>query len=166
MVAAMELILLLLAFACIAVGGVFLSFSDFVMRGLALASPAAGAEAMQQINRTVYRSLFLTTFLVLAPLSLGFAVYAALFLDGTARAASIAAALVYLGGVFLVTIRGNVPMNQRLDGLEADSDPGRSYWSQYCLHWTRLNHIRTLGCFTSGALFAIAALAQSPGAGT
>ncbi|MEM1188511.1 MAG: anthrone oxygenase family protein [Pseudomonadota bacterium] len=166
MAGATELILLQLALASTAIGGVFLSFSDFVMRGLALASPAAGAEAMQQINRTVYRSLFLTTFLLLAPLSLGCAVYAALFLDGTPRAASIAATVIYLSGVFLVTVRGNVPMNQRLDVLEADSDAGRSYWSQYCLHWTRLNHVRTLGCFTTGALYAVAAVAQSFGAGT
>lgn len=38
------------------VGGVFQSFSDFVMRGLMLAEPAGGMESMQQLNRTVFRS--------------------------------------------------------------------------------------------------------------
>ena len=62
----------LLVLACLSialvsavVGGVFLSFSDFIMRGLALARPAGGIEAMQQINRTVLRSIFLTAFVLL-----------------------------------------------------------------------------------------------------
>ena len=45
------------------VAGVFLTFSDFVMRSLAASEAIAGAEAMQEINRKVYGSIFLTLFL-------------------------------------------------------------------------------------------------------
>ena len=41
------------------VAGVFLTFSDFVMRSLRAAEPAAGMDAMQWINRVVYRSVFM-----------------------------------------------------------------------------------------------------------
>ena len=44
------------------IAGVFLAFSDFIMRSLASAQPAAGAEAMQEVNRKVYRSIFLSLF--------------------------------------------------------------------------------------------------------
>ena len=51
------------------VAGVFLAFSDFVMRSLSDASPRAGIEAMQIINRKVYSSVFLVWLLGLAPVS-------------------------------------------------------------------------------------------------
>jgi len=37
------------------VGGVFLAFSDFIMRSLSLTSGVGGVEAMQVINREVFR---------------------------------------------------------------------------------------------------------------
>ena len=51
-------IFLLIQFAILAyalVGGVFLAFSDFVMRPLALTGGAGGVEVMQSINREVLR---------------------------------------------------------------------------------------------------------------
>lgn len=36
------------------VGGVFLAFSDFIMRALSVTSGHGGAEAMQAINREVF----------------------------------------------------------------------------------------------------------------
>ena len=48
------------------VGGVFLAFSDFIMRALSVTSGYGGAEAMQAINREVFRWVFMTLFLGLA----------------------------------------------------------------------------------------------------
>ena len=79
-----------LAAASIAAGlvaGVFLTFSDFVMRSLGASAPAAGMEAMQQINRKVYRSVFMVLLLGLVPVSLAIAVYAAVS-GGSAASAS------------------------------------------------------------------------------
>jgi hypothetical protein len=59
------------AFAMALVAGVFMAFSDFVMRSLRVAAPGAGIEAMQQINREVYGSVFLVGLLGLVPVSLG-----------------------------------------------------------------------------------------------
>ncbi|WP_298432569.1 hypothetical protein [uncultured Jannaschia sp.] len=56
----------ILAYA--ALGVVFLAFSDFIMR--ALARTSGGAEAMQSINREVFRIAFMALFLGMAPLSL------------------------------------------------------------------------------------------------
>ena len=41
------------------IAGVFLSFSDFIMRGLAQAAGTEGPAAMVGINRTVYHSIFM-----------------------------------------------------------------------------------------------------------
>ena len=55
--------------ACGLVAGVFLTFSDFVMKSLAASPPAGAIEAMQVINRKVYRTLFMALLLGMAALS-------------------------------------------------------------------------------------------------
>ena len=52
------IIFFLLQFAVLAyalLGGVFLAFSDFIMRSLAHTSGMGGVEVMQVINREVFR---------------------------------------------------------------------------------------------------------------
>ena len=141
------------------VASVFQSFSDFVMRGLVLAQPASGIDAMQQINRAVLRSVFLFTFLALAPVSVGIALYAGSALEGLAQQFIVAASIIYVISSFFVTILGNVPMNQRLDQLHAASAEGARYWQTYGVRWTRWNHVRTIGSMTASACYLLAAVA-------
>ena len=77
----------LIQFAILAyalVGGVFLAFSDFIMSALAMTSGHGGVEAMQVINREVFRWVFMALFLGLAVVSLVIAAYGAFALTGTA----------------------------------------------------------------------------------
>ncbi len=150
-----------LGFVSALVAGVFQSFSDFVMAGLARAKPAGGIESMQHINRTVFRSAFLISFLSLVPLTIGFALYAAVQTRGAGRAFVIAAAVTYVLAVFAVTIAGNVPMNKRLDRLDHASSEAASYWRTYCQAWTRWNHVRTMGSAATAASYLLAAAAFS-----
>lgn len=136
------------------VGGVFQSFSDFVMRGLLQGAAASGVESMQGINRTVFRSLFLTTFFVLVPLTLAIAYVALTQLDGGAQRFIVFGTIIYVALVFVVTIVGNVPMNERLAKLPAASSEAAEYWKTYGRNWTRWNHVRTIGSIvTSGSYF-------------
>ncbi len=154
----------LIYYACLGLGfltalvaGVFLSFSDFVMAGLARARPAGGMESMQHINRTVFRSVFLASFLLLVPCTAALAVYVALHADGPGRVLVLAAGVTYVVAVFAVTMLGNVPMNERLDRLNVASDASVAYWLHYRRSWTRLNHLRTLGSALTAALLLAAA---------
>ena len=66
-------IFILLQFSILAyalVGGVFLAFSDFIMRSLAHTSGIGGVDAMQVINREVFRWVFMALFIGMAPVSL------------------------------------------------------------------------------------------------
>ena len=146
-----------LGFITAIVAGVFLSFSDFIMAGLDRAKPGSGVDGMQQINRTVFRSIFLTTFLSLIPLTTGFALYAFARTDGMARNLILAATAAYLLSVVVVTAACNVPMNERLAKLPAGSDEARNYWHIYSHRWTRWNHVRTVGSVATSALFLLAA---------
>lgn len=140
------------------VAGVFLTFSDFVMRSLAAAPPAAGAEAMQQINRKVLVSVFMTLFFGLAIASLWAAYHAFSTMTGSAQIAAMSGALLYLIGVFGVTIFGNVPMNNRLDRMTFGGSEAQAYWPTYVQGWVGLNHVRTAASAAAASSFGIAAL--------
>lgn len=154
-----ETLLFLTGAAVIASGlvaGVFLTFSDFVMKSLAAAGPTGGIVPMQMINRKVYRSLFMALFLGLTVASLGLVVYAVTSLSGPERAWTVAGGVAYLVGVFLVTMICSVPMNNRLDVMEAAVTETATFWPDYVRSWTRWNHVRTAACAASSVFYLIA----------
>ena len=148
-------VFMLLQFAILAyamIGGVFLAFSDFIMRSLSLTGGTGGIVVMQTINREVFRWVFMAMFLGMAAGSLGIAAYGAVFIGGGPGALMIIAGLVYVVGSFGVTVFVNVPMNEALAGMAPSSDATREYWTgTYLPHWTFWNTIRTLACGLSAA---------------
>lgn len=140
------------------VSGVFLTFSDFVMRSLAGLARAAGAEAMQQINREIFRSVFMVLLLGTAPVATGLLIYAWIAGSGAATSWIIAGSLSYLGGAIAVTILGNVPMNERLDGIDLLSAEGQGYWRHYYRSWTRWNHLRAAAALITSVCYLLAAM--------
>ena len=141
----------ILAYALVA--GVFLAFSDFIMRSLAITNGTGGLEAMQVINREVFRWVFMTLFLGMAGVSIIIAGYAWVGLSGPASMLILMAALVYLFGCFGVTVAFNVPMNEALAGMDLSSDATRDYWQQtYVPRWTFWNSVRTGAAALSAAL--------------
>ena len=141
------------------IGGVFSAFSEFIMSALLRAEPAAGIEAMQHINRTVIKTQFVAGILLITPLSIFLAVHGLNNLDGGSRAAVLLAPVVYLPTVFLMTILGNVPMNNKLDRLDHTDPDAESYWREYGRVWTRRNHIRTMGSVMTATIYLAASVA-------
>lgn len=152
----------ILAYAVVA--GVFLAFSDFIMRALAKTSGHGGVEAMQAINREVFRWVFMTLFLGLAPLSLAISAYATFALTGPAATLITAAGAAYLLGCFAVTVFGNVPMNERLAGMDTTASATRDYWlGTYVPRWRFWNSVRTAACLISAALLMAGVYWLAPG---
>ncbi len=156
-----------IVYACLMVGlssalvaGVFQSFSDFVMKALIATNPVGGVEAMQRINQTVFRSVFLAMLLGLAPVTLGFAVYAYFNMSGHSQVFIITGAVIYVIGVFLVTMFGNVPMNNRLKNMDFAALETADYWRTYGKVWTNWNHIRTIGSVVTAMCFLLASVAS------
>ena len=131
------------------VGGVFLSFSDFLMRALNKVGEPAGSAAMKSINVEVFRIIFIPLFFALVPGTVATAAVSATGNDtGPARPWLLAASVIYCFGVFLVTGAGNVPLNNKLAALDGTAQT--QYWrSTYLPKWTRLNTIRTIACIVS-----------------
>ena len=145
------------------VGGVFSAFSEFIMAALQRAEPASGIEAMQHINRTVIRTQFVAGILLIAPISVLLALYGSTNLEGSAVFAIIGAPIIFVPTVLLMTIFGNVPMNNRLDRLDRQLPEAHTYWARYGRDWTRLNHIRTLGSVLTAGLYLFAAVNLAAG---
>lgn len=153
--------LVVLAYAL--VGGVFLAFSDFIMRALSMTSGQGGAEAMQAINREVFRWVFMVLFLGLAPVSLFIAVYGVIAVGQGPGLGMMLAGLVYVIGCFGVTVVFNVPMNETLAGMDAAEEATLEYWTRsYLPRWTFWNTVRSVACGLSAALllFSLVRVAQ------
>lgn len=149
------LVVQLSALACAILGGVFLAFSDFLMRSLSLATQPAGVEVMQVINREVFRFVFIPLFLAMVPVSIFLAGYGWLRLSGPTGGLIIASALVYLLGAFGVTILCNVPLNNQLAAFADGSTGAQDFWvTTYLRDWTSWNTVRTMACIASAGMLA------------
>jgi len=156
-----DILLLSTALAVIStgfMGGVFLTFSDFVMRALAAGTTTGSIESMQQINRKVYGSLFLVLLIGTTILAAVFVGYALVFAPVDVARWLAAGGLIHLVGVFLVTVVCNVPMNKRLDAFQPAAGEAARYWQTYVALWTRWNHLRTVASGGAAMCFLMACL--------
>ena len=136
-------------------GGLFV-FSSFIMKSLTRLGPAAGIAAMQSINIVVINVSFIGTFFATALLSIVILIVPIGGAASMANALANTGAVLYLVGTFLVTARGNVPLNNRLAAVAADDASSVPVWEDYVKRWTRLNTLRT-AC----ALFAVLSFAAA-----
>ena len=161
----MSPLLILTAFSVIAsalVSGVFLAFSEFVMRSLHKAERPAGIEAMQIINREVFKTLFMVLLIGMAFISIAMIWIGLVYWQGISSNWMIAGSATYLLITFVVTLAGNVPLNVKLDGLAYTDQQTAAYWSRtFYGRWTVFNHIRTLGSAVASICYLMACLTYS-----
>ena len=132
--------------------GIFFAFSSFVMKALGHVLPAEGIRVMQRINVDVLNPAFLSLFLGL-PLVLAGGILANLWISDTELDPLItSASVVYLFGCFGVTVFRNIPLNDALAKVDANSTEGEKLWNLYLSKWTFWNHVRTTACAVSSAL--------------
>jgi len=143
------------------IGGLFFAFSAFVMTALGRLSPAGGISAMQPINVAVLNTVFFTAFLGTAALS-ALAVIASLIRWSEPGASYLlAGGLLYLIGTIVVTMVGNVPLNNELARVKPDSADGTNLWQRYLSDWTAWNHVRTITSLAASACFIVALVRQA-----
>ncbi|MBT8431616.1 MAG: DUF1772 domain-containing protein [Altererythrobacter sp.] len=149
----------LLWFTAISVGimaGVYFTFSVFVMKSLDEIEAPAGMLAMQSINRVIVKSLFLPIFFASSLTSAALTVMMLLDPSTMGSRWALIGSCLYIFGMFVVTIFGNVPLNNRLESTDASGPDGAEMWSTYLAKWTIWNHVRTLACIGSLILLTLA----------
>lgn len=141
---------------CALVAGIFFAFSTFVMRALGLRPAGEGIAAMQAINVTVLNPWFLGAFFGTA----GVCVFVALlsFSHGidTRGMTLLSGVALYLLGCILVTMVGNVPLNNRLASVDPASADAATVWQDYLRRWTFWNHVRTAASLAAAGCFGLA----------
>ena len=137
------------------VGGVFFAFSSFVMKALARSPYSEGIGAMQSINVVVINPSFLGAFMGTAILSLGVGGLAVIGWSHPSAAYFLGGAILYFAGTFLVTMVGNVPLNNRLAAVSAADPAAAELWQHYLARWTMWNHVRTAAAMAAALLYSL-----------
>ena len=144
------------ALGCALNGGVFFAFSTFVMPSLdALPAPQSVA-AMQSINRLAVRPPFMLALFGTAAVCLGLAVWSVVSWGEPGATWVLAGSVLYLVGAIAVTVVFNVPLNDRLAAVDAQSASAADEWRHYMTNWTAWNHVRTVVPMAAAALLTIA----------
>lgn len=123
------------AVGCGLVAGIFFTFSTFVMRALAQLKPDKGIAAMQAIDITVINPWFMTAFLGTGVACLFLAIASLLNWHFPDAAYLLIGSLFYLFSTVGVTIAFNVPLNDALAIVKAESIEG-ALWATYLTDWT------------------------------
>jgi uncharacterized membrane protein len=147
---------LLTALACGLMGGVFFAFSSFVMPALGRIPVAEGIRAMQRINVDVYHWSFMGTFFATPIACVATAVAAVRGESAEVVVYAVVGCVLYVLGNFAVTAAGNVPLNNALAAVDADTVEAAQEWSRYLVRWTRWNHVRTAASIVAAASFVLA----------
>ena len=138
------------------ISGILYGFSDFIMRALNRLPSRLATDAMNAINISVYRSFFIVLFMLLPITSVILAITSVLMNGWSESAFVLSAGVVYIIGMFAVTGRGNVPLNELLKS-KAFNKNDEDIWNKYYVRWTRLNTLRCVLGVISSLLFVIAA---------
>jgi uncharacterized membrane protein len=142
------------------VAGIFFAFSTFVMTALGRLPAPKSIAAMQSINVAVLNPAFFSVFFGTGLVSLALAIIALAEWSPPASAYLVAGALLYIVGSLLVTIIFNVPLNNQLKAVNAESSEGASLWASYLTTWTAWNTVRTVASVAASTIFVLAIYAS------
>lgn len=139
--------------------GVYFAFSTFVMASLARLGPA-GATAMNAMIVGIVNSLFMPVFIVTTLTSAILAVMGVLNWNQPGSVAMLVGGVLYVLGMFVVTMVFNQPLNDALAAVDPASPQGAALWARYLRDWTFWNHVRTIASTTSVALYILSLTAR------
>jgi len=151
-----SILTLLAALGSALVAGIFFAFSSFVMTALGRIPAPAGILAMQSINVAVLNPIFFSAFFGTGLVSLALAAAALMEWSLSTSPYLLAASFLYIVGCLLVTIGFNVPLNNRLKSVGAESAEGATVWTEYLSTWTAWNTVRTIASLAASVLFILA----------
>lgn len=124
--------------------GVYFTFSGFIMKAFASIESTKGIDAMNAINITILRSLFMPVFFGSSIVSVLLIIVAIAQWSNADSGLMLITGLIYFVGMFLCTVIFNVPLNNSLADLNKNSSNAEEVWSHYLKTWTQWNHLRTV----------------------
>jgi uncharacterized membrane protein len=144
------------AIGCGLMAGVYFAFSAFIMRALETIEKSAAISAMQAVNDVILRSLFMPLFMGTTVAAAVLAIIAIVRWNSAGSGLILAGGVIYVAGMFVVTMVLNVPLNNALVAVSPDGAEASAVWSRYLTDWTFWNHVRTISSTIASALFILA----------
>lgn len=126
------------------IAGVYFAFSGFIMQAFGKLDTTQSVAAMNAINDTILRSLFMPLFFGSSITSVLLIIFAFVHWGESGTVLTLIAGAVYFVGMFVCTVLFNVPLNNALAKLDPNSADAHQVWSRYLITWTRWNHLRTV----------------------
>ncbi|PSJ37315.1 anthrone oxygenase family protein [Allosphingosinicella deserti] len=148
-----EILLAAGALGCGLMAGVYFAFSAFIMAALDRVGKSEAIAAMNAINIGIVRSAFMPLFVGTTLVSLAVGAASLIAWPESGRANALLGATIYFGGMFVVTLICNVPLNEALARSRDQGDSTNSAWNVYMARWTRWNHVRTAASAIAAAVF-------------
>jgi uncharacterized membrane protein len=134
------------------VAGIYFAFSAFIMQAFDKIDATHSIAAMNSINKTILRSLFMPLFFSSSIVSVLLIIVAIAHWSEAGSGLTLIAGAVYFIGMFVCTVLFNVPLNNSLARPSSTSDDALLVWSHYLATWTRWNHLRTVSSLLSCVL--------------
>ena len=131
------------------IAGIFFAFSVFIMQAFGKIDASQSIAAMNSINETILRSLFMPLFFGSSIISVILVIVAFANWGEAGAELTLIAGAVYFVGMFVCTVVFNVPLNNSLARLDSKSDDANQVWSRYLVTWTRWNHLRFVSSLVS-----------------
>lgn len=155
-----NVLLWIAAVGCGVIAGLYFAFSTFIMTALDRAGTVPGTLAMNSINVVILQSSFMPLFWGTTLVSLALAVIGLVHWREPGGVMVAAAGLIYVVGMFGVTMFYNVPLNNALAAADPHTTEGIAMWGRYMKEWTSWNHVRTLTSLAASVLFMVAIRAR------
>ena len=144
------------AIGCGLIAGLYFAFSTFIMTALGRIDQASGIAAMNAISVDIVRCVFLPLFLLTTLTCAALVLAGALDWRAPGSTAMIVGGLLYVVGMFVVTMVFNVPLNDALAAVGGNGPEAGAVWRRYLSDWTTWNHVRTVTSTLATALFIYA----------
>ena len=126
------------------IAGVYFAFSGFIMQAFSRIDENCSIAAMNSINTSILKSLFMPLFFGSTIVSVLLIVVALVRWGEVGAAMSLTAGVIYLLGMFVCTVLFNVPLNNALSKVQENGSDAHQVWSRYLTTWTKWNHLRTV----------------------
>ncbi len=137
------------------IGGVFFTFTAFVMPALKKLPSAQGIGAMQSINKLAVTPPLMGVLSGTAILSVVTIVWAWRHWSQPVAPWLLAAGLAYLAAI-VITIVGNIPLNNSLAIADPHAAGAPAQWASFVTRWTVWNTLRGLAAIAGSAVFIVA----------
>lgn len=139
--------------------GLCFTWTNAITPGIGRIDDIGYLQAFQHMNRTIVNPLFLLIFLT----PFLFSAFGAflLRLQSNLFWLLVAAAIIYFVGLVLVTIMGNIPLNEILDKTDLSNislENARDLRDRFEIKWNNLHLIRTISAAISFTLLILTCL--------